>query len=81
MFSAAQIGIVLFPVLKLLDFIKLLIVELDALDLAFGAVLLQQYNDDFHLIVYSSKKYILIERNYVPHCRVLTKLKYYNLIN
>ena len=64
------------PVLKLPDFSKPFIVEPDASDLAVSAVLLQEYNDGFHPAAYFSKKYLPVERNYVPHDKeLLTILK------
>ena len=59
------------PVLKLPDFSKPFIVELNASDIAVGDKLLQEYNDGFHPIVYFSKKYLPAERNYVPHDKEL----------
>ena len=59
------------PVLKLPDFSKPIVVEPDASDLAVGAVLLQEYDDGFHPVVYFSKKYLPAERNYMPHDKEL----------
>ena len=57
--------------LKLPDFSKPFVVEPDASNLAVGAVLLQEYDNGFHPIAYFSKKYLLAERNYVPHNKEL----------
>ena len=54
------------PDLKLPDFTKPFVVELNALDVAVGDVLLQQYNNGLHLSAYFSRKYIPAKRNYAP---------------
>ena len=61
-------------VLKLSDLTKPFVVELDALDVAVGAVLLQQYNDRLHIVAYFSKKYIPAERKYAPHNKELSTI-------
>ena len=62
------------PVLKLLDFTKPFVVELNALDVALDAVFLQNYEDRLHPVAYFSKKYIDAEKNYAPLYKKLFKI-------
>ena len=57
--------------LKLPDFSKTFVVELNACDLAVGTILLRKYDDGLHPITYFSKKYLSAERNYAPHNKEL----------
>ena len=41
-----------------------IVVEIDALDFILGACLLQKYKNVWHLVVYYSRKIILLELNY-----------------
>ena len=59
------------PVSKLSDFTKLFFVEPNALYIAIGSVLLQQYNNKLHPVAYFSKRYVFSERNYAPHDKEL----------
>ena len=52
------------PVLKIFDTEKLSRIETDALDLAIGACLIQEYKGKWHLVVYISRKLSLAEQNY-----------------
>ena len=60
--------------MKLPYFIKLFIVDLDALDVALRAVLLQKYDERLHYMVYFSNKYIPAERNYASHDKELLEI-------
>ena len=53
-------------VLILPNFTKPFFMDPDALDIAVGAVLLQQYDDRLHFMQHSKKKYFPAERNYCP---------------
>ena len=50
---------------------KLFVVEADASYVAFGAILLQEYNNRLHPVAYFSKKYISAEKNYAPYDKEL----------
>ena len=52
------------PVLKLPDFERPFVVDTNACKDATGAVLLQEYSDGLHPIVYHSSKYAPAERSY-----------------
>ena len=52
------------PVLKLPDFEKPFVIDMDVCKDATGAVFLQKYDDGLHLIAYHSSKYAPTECNY-----------------
>ena len=55
------------PVLRVPDFSKLFVVELNALDQAVGAVMLQPYESKLLPVAYFSMKYLTAEKNYPAH--------------
>ena len=66
-FEKLKTALCVTPVQRLPDFSKPVLVEPDASDQANGVKLLQLYEQKLHLVVYFSKKYLPVERNYPAH--------------
>ena len=52
------------PILKIYILSLLTVVETDILEFALGIYLVQKYLDGWHLVIYYSRKIILLELNY-----------------
>ena len=52
------------PVLRMLDFDKMFIIQADASDIGIGAIFLQEYPDELFPVLCASKKLLSRERNH-----------------
>ena len=70
-FGQLRLSLCSSPVLKLPNFTKPFVMELDASDVAVEVFLLQHYDNGLHLVAYFSKKYVSDERNYASYNKEL----------
>ena len=63
-FEDIKSAVITAPVLHLADVSKPFRIHTDASDIALGAVLLQEYDDNWHPVAYASRKLTPAEKNY-----------------